>query len=312
LQNSEAIPLTQNLTRELLQALAEAGRIASMMLGTSAPPIQTRSDFSLTVAEAVNEFLRAKARAGRSDRYLRTLRVTLKSFAKGRFSKPLSEVTVSDVEAWLESQNWSARTQKGYLSDVRTLFNFAIKRGLVNQNPAAAVELPDWEEAPKSLHLPGQVKTVLEFSRSYDPNICRSLAVRYFSGLRSAEIERIEEEDIKAEFIEVTAAKSKTRRRRLVPIQPNLKAWLQLGGELPLHDVNNRMRWFTAALKKRHGIDWPHNVTRHSWCSYHLAHFRNAAETALQAGHTEQMLFQHYRELVTPDQAKEFWAIAPG
>jgi integrase len=119
------------------------------------------------------------------------------------------------------------------------------------------------------------------------------------------------EDEIKGEFIEVTAAKSKTRRRRLVPLQPNLKAWLAIGGVVPLRDVNQRMRLFTAALRKKHGIDWTHNVTRHSWCSYHLAQFRSAAETALQAGHSEQMLFTHYRELVTPDQAKEFWSIVP-
>lgn len=314
LQSAVSISQTPNLSRQLLEALVHVGQIAAQMLGASgtpAPAFSDRADFSLTVAEMVNDFLRAKARAQRSDRYLRALRVSLRSFAKGRFSKPLAEVTPTEIETWLQSQNWSARTQRGYLSDVSTMFNFAMRRGMLNYNPARAVELPEAEEAPRSIHTPGETKTVLEFAREYDLNICRSLAVRYFAGLRSAEIERIEEEEIKADFIEVTAAKSKTRRRRLVTIQPNLKAWLQLGGKLPLHDVNNRMRWFTAALKKRHGLEWDHNVTRHSFCSYHLAHFRKASETALEAGHTEQMLFTHYRELVTPADAVEYWQITP-
>jgi site-specific recombinase XerC len=314
LQSAEALNLTPSLSRELLQALVRVGEIAARILGgnvTDQVNQVFRVDNSVSVAEAVNEFLRAKARAQCSDRYLRALRVSLQSFARGRFSAPLAGVTVQDVEKWLHAQNWSARTQHGYCSDVSTLFNFCIRRGLAEFNPAAAVELPRMEEAPISLHTPDQVRTVIEFAREWDLNLCRSLAVRYFAGLRSIELDRIEEHDIKPEFIEVPAHKSKTRRRRLVDIQPNLKAWLQLGGQLPLHDVNNRMRWFTAALKKKHGIEWPHNVTRHSWCSYHLAQFRNAAETALLAGHTEQVLFQHYRELVTPDQAREFWSIVP-
>ena len=72
----------------------------------------------------------------------------------------------------------------------------------------------------------------------------------------------------------------------------------------------DRMRKFTAALKAQN-IDWPNNVTRHSFVSYHLAAGENAGKTALEAGHSEQMLFAHYRELVTPEEAKAFWAIVP-
>jgi hypothetical protein len=31
----------------------------------------------------------------------------------------------------------------------------------------------------------------------------------------------------------------------------------------------------------------------------------------MEAGHSEAMLFAHYRELVTPETAAAFWAIAP-
>lgn len=42
-----------------------------------------------------------------------------------------------------------------------------------------------------------------------------------------------------------------------------------------------------------------------------LAHFGNAAKTALEAGHSEAMLFRVYREVVTPEAAAAFWAIRP-
>lgn len=326
LENVTPTALYANLSGEERQAwlaLAQAGALiqaaANVILGVADPNGVTHrgavtlrsSNSDYSVGEAVKEFLFAKARAGRSDRYLQALRVSLFSFRNARSTRPLSSITVTELETWLMKNNWAPRTQRGYLSDVSVLYNFCIRRGLTNHNPAAAVELPELEDQPPQIHTPDQVRTVLEFARERDLNLCRSLAVRYFAGLRSSEAARLQEKEIRASFIEVTAAKSKTRRRRLVSAQENLKAWLALGGELPLTDLNNRMRWFNVALLKKHGIPWAHNVTRHSFVSYHLAQFGNAGKTALEAGHSEQMLFAHYRELVTPEAASEYWRIVP-
>ena len=169
--------------------------------------------------------------------------------------------------------------------------------------------MPATEPLPPGLHTPAEVRRVLATAAQHDLNACRCLAVRYFAGLRTSEAVALEEKEIKTEagFIEVTAAKAKTRRRRLVVITPALRAWLALGGELPLKQVNNRLRRIVALA----GVPWPANVTRHSFCSYHLAEFGNAGKTALEAGHSEAMLFAHYREVVTPAAAAEFWAIRP-
>jgi integrase len=57
---------------------------------------------------------------------------------------------------------------------------------------------------------------------------------------------------------------------------------------------------------------WQSNALRHSFASYHLAHFKDAAKLALELGHTKQdLLFRHYRELVKPDQAAKYWNIRP-
>ena len=267
---------------------------------------------SPTVAELASEFLRVKARAGKSDRYLRALRNSLGKFVDGRGNTPAVAVTVHDVEAWMNGQGWAAKTRRGYVADVRTLFNFGIKRGLLQRNPAAGVELPAVVATVPGIHTPDQVRAVLEFARGFDANICRALAVRYFAGLRSAEVERLEETAIRQNHIEVTAENSKTRRRRLVTIQPNLRAWLDVGGRLPVRGCqSNIWRDFTAAMVRKTKVQWEHNATRHSFCSYHLAQFQNAGKTALEAGHSEAMLFNHYREIVTSDTAAAYWAIVP-
>jgi integrase len=61
------------------------------------------------------------------------------------------------------------------------------------------------------------------------------------------------------------------------------------------------------------GIDeWPDNALRHSFASYHMAHFQNAASTALQLGHHDSRItFAHYRELVKPKEAERYWNIKP-
>jgi hypothetical protein len=42
-----------------------------------------------------------------------------------------------------------------------------------------------------------------------------------------------------------------------------------------------------------------HLTERHSFCSCRLACIKNAEQVALEAGNSPQMIFQHYRQLVT-------------
>ena len=135
----------------------------------------------------------------------------------------------------------------------------------------------------------------------------RILALRYFAGLRTAEACRLREEDIHLDwgFVEVTALKSKTRQRRLVSIGPALAAWLERGGRLPITQANERFAAL-ARLAAVKGVPWPHNATRHSFVSYHLAAGESAGKTALESGHSEAILFAHYRAVVTKEQAQSF------
>ncbi len=135
-------------------------------------------------------------------------------------------------------------------------------------------------------------------------------------------------------LIEVPVLKSKTASRRFVQIQDNLAAWLEpyIGRTGPICPANLRKlleidRTNTGIWrgpenpgkdrpKGQRPVDklkpWPSNGLRHSFASYHLAHFRNAALSALELGHTNQEItFRHYRELVTPEAAEKYWNIRP-
>lgn len=98
-------------------------------------------------------------------------------------------------------------------------------------------------------------------------------------------------------------------------MEPNLREWL-----LPLRKHKGSVtaqgksfrNQFDAARKAAGVLDnWPDNALRHSFASYHMAHFQNAAKTALECGHDQRVTFAHYRELVKPADAKQYWQIIP-
>jgi hypothetical protein len=59
------------------------------------------------------------------------------------------------------------------------------------------------------------------------------------------------------------------------------------------------------------GVAWRHNALRHSFVSYRLAIVKNENQVAMEAGNSPQMIFNHYREVVTPEQAAAWFAISP-
>jgi len=48
---------------------------------------------------------------------------------------------------------------------------------------------------------------------------------------------------------------------------------------------------------------------RHSFISYRLALTGDEKSTALEAGNTPDMIFQHYRELVTKEEAEKWFDV---
>jgi integrase len=193
-----------------------------------------------------------------------------------------------------------------------TLFAYALVRNYATENPIAKIPKPKTPDAPIEVFTPEQVRGLLDAA---EPSILPCLVIGAFAGLRHAEISRLDWKEVRLDrnFIEVTALKSKTASRRLVTILPNLKAWLA-----PLALSSGRVqppnsRKLREAAQRRAGIGkWPTNALRHSFASYHLAKLQDAPALALQMGHTTTaMLFAHYREVVTPEAAQEYWQIVP-
>jgi integrase len=265
------------------------------------------------VSAVVTELLDASK--GKSTRYVADLRARLNRFA-GDFAVDISSITTPDVQRWLEKLNLAPRTQRNFQSCLNTLFAFAESHGYVlkGSNPVADTkEIRGSHDGAIDIYTPTEIHALLKAApASFLPFV----ALGAFAGLRSAEIERLDWQDVDLAggFIEVKAAKAKTRSRRLVPITSNLAAWL-----LPYAGQQGRVLQGTvntiiearAETAKTAGVPWKGNGLRHSFISYRLASIQNAAQVSLEAGNSPQMVFRHYRELVKPDAAKIWFDIKP-
>ena len=218
-------------------------------------------------------------------------------------------VTASLLEKWFQKRNWKRSTIDGVIAKIGPFFSWLAREGYIEKSPSSAIQRPINEDTgPPKIFLAKEAAQLLSTALQLDPPLAKYFAIGLFAGIRPHEICRLKTSDISDRYIEITASTSKTRKRRLVTVLPNLKKWLPVSEELPL---KNKQKRFEKAVESA-GISWSHDIMRHSYASYHLAHFCSADKTALEMGHRDtQMLFRHYRELVTKEAAQAYWAIEP-
>ena len=269
-----------------------------------------------TVNQVVAELAAKRAAAGRNADYLRVAGVVFNVFAKTFGERQIHTIMSKHIEEWLDSNShWKPVTRLNYQRNLSVLWNFALKHRYVAQNPLLLLERPTLDNKAPGILTIEQAKSLLAKAVAVkDEKVKAFLAIGMFAGLRVAEIERLDwsEIDMEARLIEVTAAKAKTRQRRHVAMSDNLYAWLQTITKRTGPVITAEVR-IDRFAEERAGFEaWPKNALRHSFASYHLAHHKDAAKTALEMGHNSQkLLFTNYRELVKPSQDAEFWKIAP-
>ena len=270
---------------------------------------------SCTATQLVSELLKAKEADGVSEWHLRDIRSRLTVFGEKFDGRMVATITSKEIDDWLRSLPFSPLTRNHYRGLVVLAFNFAVRCGYAISNPALrAAKAKVVGDAPGILTV-SETARLLEAASS---DVLPYIAIGLFAGLRRAEIHRLDwrEIDFESGLIEVTARNAKTAQRRFVAMQPNLREWL-----LPLRKHSGKVtpqssfvfRQSFEQARARAGItDWPENALRHSFASYHLAQFKNAASTSLELGHHDSRItFAHYRELVKPKDAERYWNVKP-
>ena len=264
-----------------------------------------------TVPEVVKEFLAAKEQDGVSRRYLNQLSSDVNRFAAA-FPCPILNVKSEQIDEWLRGLGVAPRTRNGILTGVRTLFTFAKSRSYLSKNEvteADSLSKAKVGDTDTEIFKPAEMRTLI---MAAPRDLIPYLAIAAFAGLRPAEIERLDWSAINLQrrIIEVRAGQSKTASRRIVPISDNLAAWLS--PHIGTGPVAQRESYrHLTALASRLAIKWPRNVMRHSFISYRLPLVKSAEQVALEAGNSPAIIFKHYRELATEDDALEWFSIMP-
>jgi integrase len=265
------------------------------------------------VPEIVAEFLAIKERDGVSQRYIETLRHCLNRFAAA-FQTHIGSVTARLIDEWLAAHKLGPRSRNNIRQSIVTLFRFARARGyLPKGQPTEA------EDVAKAKDRGGEIgiltpKKLAGIFEAVDEEAKLYFALGAFSGLRSAELIRLEWQDVNfvRGHIHVAKAKSKTATRRLVTVQPNLMQWLApYRGQAGLVFSSERAAIRAIARAKKILGKWPSNALRHSYATYRLAKTHDAARVALELGNSPGVLFRDYRELADEQDAKAWFSIVP-
>jgi integrase/recombinase XerD len=151
----------------------------------------------------------------------------------GQITRPILEA----YQRWLwrytkangQRLGWS--TQRERLGTLKDYFRWLTKQNVILHNPASELELPRMEK-----RLPTQALTLTEIARLLAvPNVTDPLGIRdrallelfYSTGLRRAELCRLEMADLNPERRTLTVRRGKGKRDRVVPVGARALFWLE-------------------------------------------------------------------------------------
>lgn len=270
-------------------------------------------------SEAILRVEGVKKSSKKDSEYVRKFKSTITSLKDAVGDKLLSAVTRDEIEAWLFRSDWKPDTIKNKRTDVRTFFNYAAKRHWITLNPAESIEAVAGTNKPPGILTPEECASVLQAAKTHLPYLLPYIVLNMLCGIRAEEVVKLVPDNIQVDagFVEVPAyrgdeAIAKSRKRRIVDLSDNAKAWLTGAEKIKPKTPKWYARQFPKLRKAAKLNHWPKNCLRHSFASYHLAMHGSADKTAVQMGHhSTKMLFEHYRELVRRCDAERFWSILP-
>lgn len=280
---------------------------------------------SILVKDAVTAFLKAKTDEGISvaasyGRVLPRLRDGVLA------ALPLESIGKEQLADWISSAfavEGAERAHPETFNTARrrfvTMWKWARDEGYLPKLARTAPEEIKTRKDTANAHEPIGIMTVTDWKKSLElilsdaPELLANLVLGGFCGLRRSELmaQKWADIDLKRGHLRVSRAKPRTPARRLVPLSAAARAWLQLcksDGELigPSWGSDH-----VRARLKAAEIPCPENAFRHSFISYRCAETGSVDRTAQEAGNSPKIVFQHYRELVTPKDGKAWFAVRP-
>jgi integrase len=303
----------------LLAALKEWRKAANLTQGqviTAAEAWKARNRGEIdraTVGEALTRFLRDKKKLGyhtaaNHGSILKAVRGALGDYQ-------IAQVSASMIDGYLGKIAHPV-TRNTHRKRVVTLWRWAQSKNLLPRDAKTEADQTSRsrEQAPEVGIISAETYgKLLERVRVKEPADLAALVLAGFCGLRRGEIHGQHWDDVKLDVkhVRVTTAKKGTPARRLVPLSDAAVEWLMLCPKRKGAVCDGMAMDRVRKLGVEAEFVLPENCFRHSYISHHVAAIGNVPQAALDSGNSVQIIHRHYRELVTPAEGAEWFAIKP-
>lgn len=283
---------------------------------------------SKTVQETLTHHKAAAKASGCGKRHVESIGYICDPFADAFGQRKVSTLRAPEIHAWLEGRKARSGARAGeplspvafntYRNYLSGLFSHAVDQGWAESNPMQRVKARKVRERPVRLLSPGDLRRILDAA---DETLRPILAIQALCPVRTAEAARLRWEDIlPGGHLRIEADRAKTGMRRTIRMRDTLLRYLLkrrkpsgfiYGGENGAtpdtmgHAIRARVR---DALPD---LAWGKNALRASCVSYLLAETQDLQRTALEAGHSPDVLRSKYQQLTTPDEAALWFAVDP-
>jgi len=272
-------------------------------------PIQLE-DASLS--DALKVYLEDRRAAGMARRTLGNVKCQLRHLPQ---AWTVRTITGRDLVNWFAKQTFGPVTRGNYRRAMHAFFAWAIAAGYRADNPSDAVSVVNKPDRLPEILTPVEIEALFDAAEAKRPKLCAYLALAAFAGVRISELMRLDSSALNDEVHITAEVAQKRKSARYIPIEPNLRKWLTVypvfGPVCPVRE-SARDRYMDEIRVKAEIVKWPRNCLRHSFGSYHLALHNDINATRAAMGHsTPDMLFEHYRRLVSKADAERVFAVVP-
>lgn len=296
---------------------------------------------SLRVSDASEEYLGRLAKRGRGLRYIEQVGFVLRSFCRAFGDEPISALRRGKIQGWLDARTaeggLSLTTQRNVILAVRGFLKWAVGVGLMESNPAAALEANGRPGMKKDRLLPPKE---FELMLANCPDTLRpTVALLGLAGVRVAEAARLRWEDVSGRVLYVDRDSAKTKTDRQTQLTPTLAAYLQRcrprdgksfifpaavfnspkdsakaadPAKVDLARVRALGKKLTLLRKFLQGrAKFEPNTLRVSFISYSVV-TKSLGEVAKEAGNSEEVIRRKYKQRrISEEDARKWFEIDP-
>lgn len=326
-------------SRAIAPSLAEQATAAARLLEPLGVPLleavrrfvetETALRSSVLLEQAFTTFEQTKG--DRSDRQTKAYSYAGKNLRSDFSGRVLASITAEELHSHIESHAGGPTAFNHRFGLVAAFWRWCAKppREWCSLNVLETIERKEVVRNAIGVLRLKEVQALMATAEQHFPDTVAAFAIQLFTGIRKAELERLQPGDISPEGITVPATSAKIKRRRFIHMPPPLAAWLDV---YPIGETVLPTNWSRKerAVRRMAGWriwsdlvdpsdppdelpEWPNNALRHTAATVALAIGKPIETLVFEHGHSGGLttLRNHYIGALPKAEAEKIWALRP-